>query len=116
VTEPEFLSPAWVNHLNASFADSPGSSAGGLTVQYVVTLANGSEAAYALTLGPDRDRAQAGTVNNPDVTFHMDEDTAVAISGGTLSSEEAFIKGKLSIDGDPTALVDAYRDTEDNRA
>jgi len=116
VTDPDFLSPAWVHRLNETFGQSPGSSTAALTVQYVVSRADGSEAAYAVTLAADRDHATDGMVADADVTFRMDEETAAAISGGQLSSEEAFIKGNLRIDGDPTALMEAFRQSENDRA
>jgi hypothetical protein len=105
-----------VQRLNETFAQSPGSSTARLTVQYVVSRADGSEAAYAVTLAADQDHAIDGMAADADVTFRMDEETAAAISGGQLSSEEAFIKGNLSIDGDPTALMEAYRQNENDRA
>ena len=43
------------------------------------------------------------------MTFSMDEDTAAAISAGDLSTEQAFITGKLDIEGDTGRLLDAYR-------
>jgi len=44
------------------------------------------------------------------VFFSMDAETALTISKGELSTEEAFITGKLELAGDATALIDAYRD------
>ncbi|MEM7288124.1 MAG: SCP2 sterol-binding domain-containing protein, partial [Actinomycetota bacterium] len=64
---------------------------------------------YHLVLGPDRDRAIAGRADEADVTFSMDEATAREISSGEISTEEAFITGRLDIDGDPGPLIEAYR-------
>ncbi len=104
----DFLSDAWVAQLDASYAESPGSSPEPVTVQYVVATDDG-ERSYHLVMGPDRDRAVPGLAETPDVTFSMNEETAQAISAGELSTEEAFITGRLDIDGDPGPLIEAYR-------
>lgn len=109
----EFLSDAWIAQLDASYADSPGSAPETVTVQYVVT-ADAGVRSYHLVMGPDRDRAIAGQAESPDVTFSMDEATAKAISSGELSTEEAFITGRLDIDGDPGPLIEAYRAAGDD--
>ena len=43
----------------------------------------------------------------------MEVATALAISTGELSSEEAFINGNLKLDGDPTLLIEAYQASPD---
>ena len=109
----DFLSDAWVAQLDATYADSPGSSPEPVTVQYVVATDSG-ERRYHLVMGPDRDRAVHGRADAPDVTFSMNEETARAISSGELSTEEAFITGRLDIDGDPGPLIEAYRAAKDD--
>ena len=109
----DFLSDAWVEALDARYADAPGSAPDPVTVQYDVSTGDGVRS-YHLVLGPDRDRAIAGPASAPDVTFAMDEDTARAISTGDLSTEEAFITGRLDIDGDPGPLIEAYRAQRDD--
>lgn len=105
-----FLSNEWVEALDASLgAEATGSSADPLVVQYDVTTDSGPRA-YHLILGPDRDHAVAGPAPSADVFFSMNADTALAISKGELSTEEAFITGKLELAGDATALIAAYRD------
>ena len=109
----EFLSDAWVAQLDARYAESAGSSPEPVTVQYVVATEAG-ERSYHLVLGPDRDRAIVGQADAADVTFSMNEETAQAISAGDLSTEEAFITGRLDIDGDPGPLIEAYRSARDD--
>ena len=107
-----FLSDEWIEALDASVgAQETGPSADPLVVQYDVATENGPRA-YHLILGPDRDRAVAGPAPSADVFFSMDAETALAISKGELSTEEAFITGKLELAGDATALIDAYRDAK----
>lgn len=109
----EFLSDDWVARLDAGYAETPGSSPEPVTVQYVVATDRG-ERAYHLVMGPDRDRAIVGRAETADVTFSMNEGTAHAISTGALSTEEAFITGRLDIDGDPGPLIEAYRAARDD--
>ncbi len=104
----EFLSDEWIAALDARLSAGDGSSPETLTIQYDITTASELRT-YHLVLGPDQDRAIAGPADAPDVTFAMDDETAAAISSGELSTEEAFITGKLDIDGDTGRLLDAYR-------
>ncbi len=109
----DFLSDAWVEALDARYADTPGSALHPVTVQYDVSMSGGVRS-YHVVLGPDRDRAVAGPAPARDVTFTMDEATARAVSAGELSTEEAFITGRLTIDGDPGPLIEAHRSRRDD--
>lgn len=109
----DFLSDAWVAQLDATYAESPGSSPEPVTVQYVVATDAGDRR-YHLIMGPDRDHAVVGDAEAPHVTFSMNEETARAISAGDLSTEEAFITGRLDIDGDPGPLIEAYQAARDD--
>lgn len=106
---PDFLSAAWIEALDAQLTAAARSSPEPLTVQYVIDGGDASPVEYYLELGPDGDRAHAGRCADASVTFTMDSATARAISVGDTSSEEAFIRGDLKLDGDPTLLMDAYR-------
>ena len=109
----EFLSDEWVAALDDQLrAQQSGSSAQLLTVQYVVTRADDSIVQYHLVLGPDGDQATLGPALDPDVTFRMNTATALEISEGRLSSEEAFLTGRLDLEGDAGALIDAYRSVD----
>lgn len=105
----EFLSDGWIEALDAQFAEAEqGSSPHEFTVQYLVD--DGDQTiAYNLRLGPDRDWAMVGMAADPDVTFTMGVQTARRISDGELSTEEAFISGDITVVGDPTLLIAAYR-------
>lgn len=109
----EFLSDAWIEALDAQFATAAGgSTAAPVVVQYLVDT--GSRVVeYHLELGPGRDRARAGRSPDADVTFSMTIDTAARISAGELSSEEAFVTGLMTLDGDATTLVEAHRAREE---
>ncbi len=105
----EFLSAGWIEELDAHLAATGrGSSPTPLTVQYEIDTGDGT-VRYHLVLGPDLDRAKPGAADSPDVTFRLDRETARRISDGELSSEEAFITGRLDLEGDPALLIDAYK-------
>lgn len=109
----EFLSDDWVLALDSRLVSSEtGSSATPLVIQYDVSTRRG-ERTYHLTLGPNGDRATIGPADDPDIVFTMDEATAKALSRGELSTEEAFISGRLELTGDPTPLIEAYRNITD---
>jgi len=108
-----FLSPGWINALAVRLeAGGAGSSPVPLTVQYEISTRDGI-VDYYVRLGPEGDTAAAGTTPDADVTFRMDEATAGAIADGTLSSEEAFITGRLDLEGDTAAVIDAHRASGD---
>lgn len=107
----DFLSAEWVLALDARFAeDTKGSSPNKLIVQYDIVEQGdaGEPFVYHVVLGPDRDRAVVGPASAPDVSFSMAADIAQQISSGQLSIEEAFVTGRVDIEGDITALLEAH--------
>ncbi len=105
----DFLSPAWIEALATRLeATGSGSSPERLVIQYFVTTGRG-DVGYHVTVGPGGDTARAGAAPAPDVTFRMDEATAIAIADGSLSSEEAFITGRLDLEGNTAAIIEAHR-------
>ncbi len=109
----EFLSEEWIAALNGQLrASETGSSPNPLSIQYKISHGDDT-IQYYLALGPEGDGAFAGAAESPDVTFRMHRDTAKLISDGELSTEEAFITGRLDIDGDPTPLIEAYQAAND---
>lgn len=105
----DFLSDEWIRALDERLGTDPsGAPAHRIVIQYDIGGDDGVTT-YHLVLGPDGAGATAGPAPDADVTFTMDEATAKAVSAGDLGTQEAFIMGKLDIDGDPAALIDAYR-------
>ena len=47
-----------------------------------------------------------------DILFSLEERIAAQIQEGSLSTEEAFLKGLMTIDGDVKLLVRAYEQIE----
>ena len=67
--------------------------AGEIVDQYHVVVANGSVDVIA------------GAAPNADVILKQDADTARALRDGTLHAQNAFLTGRLSIDGDINGLL-----------
>lgn len=109
----EFLSNEWIEALDAKLrADPSGSSPKSLIIQYEIS--DGADTVcYYLRLGPDGDRAAPGSAEGAHVTFRMNKETAREISDGNMSTEDAFIAGRLDLDGDPGPLIEAYRAGDD---
>ncbi|MCX7619857.1 MAG: SCP2 sterol-binding domain-containing protein [Acidimicrobiales bacterium] len=105
---PSFLSPDWVaeldRHLSSFSAQAATSDP--LTLQYVVSGvgSQNDECAYTILIGQPC-RATAGRVGIADVTFFTNYDTAMQIALGTISAQEAFIRGQLKVQGDVTLLL-----------
>ncbi|MGI9622332.1 MAG: SCP2 sterol-binding domain-containing protein [Acidimicrobiales bacterium] len=103
----DFLSDEWVQALDARFAQSDaGSSPNRLVVQY--DIVDDPPFTYHVILDPDRDRAIVGPADEADVRFSMSRDIARQVSTAELSIEEAFITGRVDIEGDITALLEAH--------
>ena len=55
---------------------------------------------------------QEGKSEQADVTLSIDQDTAALIQEGSLSTEEAFLRGLLTVDGDVALLVNIHDEIE----
>ena len=109
----EFLSEEWIESLDARLrADPSGASPKSLTIQYEISD-GADKVCYYLVLGPAGDRAASGSAEEAHVTFRMDRESAREISDGNMSTEDAFIAGRLDLDGDPGPLIEAYRAADD---
>jgi putative sterol carrier protein len=109
-----FLSDAWLADLDAaaqaSHALRRASTAGKLTVQQVVTGGPDGDTAFAIRLVDGTVSVQRGVVDDADVTFTQDHETAVGIGTGELSAQAAFMAGRLRVGGDLTVLMNRQRD------
>lgn len=106
---PRFLSPGWIEEASAAVANSPElaeASAGvHLVVQQVVTGGPDGDVHYAVSLRDGQARLRPGEADDAVVVFSTDWDTAVALSAGHTSAQEAFTSGRLAVGGDVTALL-----------
>jgi putative sterol carrier protein len=98
-----FLSPEWMDELRKAAAGLV--SAEQLSLQQVVTHADGSVTTYALCFGPEGLAVLPGGVERPAVTLSTDYETAAAINRGELSAQAALLAGRVRVRGDSGALT-----------
>ncbi|HZD66429.1 MAG TPA: SCP2 sterol-binding domain-containing protein [Acidimicrobiales bacterium] len=98
-----------MDELNQAIADDPElaeSSAGvHLTLQQVVMGAGQVDATYAIHIDDGALQVVPGGVEEPDVTFTEDYDTAAALSRGELTAQTALLNGRIRVQGDTNALA-----------
>lgn len=102
---PRFLSDEWLAAAEtaAAAADVPDGLA--LTVQHRVTGTPDGDVAYAVRLAGGKAEVIRGAVDDPDVTFTQSWDTAVAVHRGEVTAQDAFMTGRMRVDGDVRVLL-----------
>jgi hypothetical protein len=106
----QFLSPEWVDALDAAARSRPGRAAASrppvrLIVQQTVRDTAWGDVTYAVEMSDDGVAVHAGPVDDPTVTLTTDLRTAAAIARGELAAQLAFMEGRLRIGGDVRALL-----------
>jgi hypothetical protein len=106
---PRFLSDAWVSALADAAAAASAPPDLELAVEHVVTGGPGGEARYGVRIAGGKVSVVPGGFTDgtvhADATFRQDWDTAVAVHRGELSTQDAFMTGRLQVDGDVRALI-----------
>ncbi|MDQ2649748.1 MAG: SCP2 sterol-binding domain-containing protein [Actinomycetota bacterium] len=100
----EFLSPEWFEALRRGAAGASVPPDLALVVQEVIGEGP-DEVAFAIRLGGGRVEIVEGRVDDADVSFRQDIDTARAIASGALAAQAAFMEGRLKVGGDLRALL-----------
>jgi putative sterol carrier protein len=95
-----YLSPEWIEALDASLASSVFAPEARLVVQHVV-----GDRTYHVAVAHGRARVAAGRADEPTVTFTQDRETAIQIAQGRLSAQQAFMTGRMTVRGDLPALA-----------
>jgi SCP-2 sterol transfer family len=99
---PEFLSPEWIDALDATaqtvtLPDSEADVA--LTVEQVVRDAPGGEVRYHLRLEAGRVRVRHGRAEAPDIRLFAGYDIAARLQRGEISAQQALAAGDLKVQG-----------------
>ncbi len=95
-----FLSPQWVDAMNAAAADA--------TVDPDVRVSVGQavdDVSYRVDVADGKVAFVHGTTDGADLTLVQDRATAVAIARGELPAQQAVADGRLCLRGDVRALV-----------
>ena len=93
-----FLSPEWIEALDAAAREAVVPPGVQLTIQQIVT--GGDEVRYHLVLDDGRLRVHPGETAAADVTLVQTRDVAVALSRGELNAQQALEAGRLKLRGD----------------
>jgi hypothetical protein len=104
---PEFLSPAWVDALDARVrAEASLADAGdpAVVVEQRVQTATGT-VAYHLVLGPGPARVHSGAAPRADLTMVTTEAAARRIHAGTTNAQACLADGTLRLRGNPDVLT-----------
>jgi putative sterol carrier protein len=105
---PRYLSPEWIEALDAALASSVFAPGAPVVIQQIV----GDDAWY-VAVADGRGRVAGGRHDAPTVTFAQDASTAAAIAEGRLSAQQAFMSGRLRVRGDLAALAAAQAVTDE---
>jgi hypothetical protein len=105
----QYLSDEWMDEAAAALAAHPGTggTVGGepVLLQYEVTAAPGGKRSYALSFTADGVALEPGPHKDASTSFTLDYDVAAQIARGDLSTQAAFMQGRLKLGGDVMVLV-----------
>ena len=106
---PRYLSLEWIDALSREVAASHElrelATTTSIGVTQVITDGPEGDVTYHLQVGEDGAAFGAGPASPEDVRFDEDWQTAVAVATGELNAQEAFIKGRIRLTGDQSALM-----------
>jgi glutamine cyclotransferase len=103
-----YLSPEWIDAAGAALAAGTlGADLAGvsLTVSQVVEDGPDGVAAWTIAIEDGRATLAPGAVDEADVRFSTDYDTAAQIASGALAAQRAFVEGRLRVGGDLSLLI-----------
>jgi len=107
VAVAQFLSPEWVEQLDAALESFPLDPEASVSVGHVVRDGEGGEITYVFAVANGRAGIELGPVDDADVILFQDYATAVAIARGDVTAQQALANGGLKLRGDVGALVRA---------
>lgn len=104
-----YLSPAWFDDVNATAradATLPTATAGvHVVLQQVVSGGPAGDVRYWVRVDDGEVETGRGEAPHPDAVVTQSHDTAVAVSQGALTVEEALLTGRVRLSGDTSLLV-----------
>ncbi len=100
---PEPLTEAWIEAMAEAAAGRTVADGVSLVLEYRVT----GGPTWHLAVADGTIRVATGSADAPDVSFHAERATALAMADGSLDPLRAVIDGDLLLHGDPRSLVTA---------
>ena len=104
----QYLSDEWMTEAAAALAAASAPVEGAddaVVLQYDVTAAPGGKRSYALRFDSAGIQLDPGTHKDASASFTLDYDVAAQIAQGQLSTQAAFMQGRLKLGGDVMVLV-----------
>ena len=95
-----FLTPEWIEALDAAAREAAVPPDVRLTIQQVVTDDGGGDVRYHLVIDDGRLRVHPGEAAAADVTLVQSRSVAAALSRGELNAQQALEAGRLKLRGD----------------
>lgn len=106
-----YLSLEWLDALSSEVAASTSladlAAHHRIGVTQVVTDGPEGDVTYHLQVGDGRAAFGAGPASPEDVRMEQDWDTAVAVATGELNAQDAFISGRIRLQGDQAKLIES---------
>ena len=95
-----FLTPEWIDALDAAAREAAVPAGVRLTIQQIVTDDTGGDVRYHLVVDGGRLRVRPGEAAAADVTLVQSREVASALSRGELNAQQALEAGRLKLRGD----------------
>lgn len=106
-----YLSLAWLDDLGTEVhaSDAVREAAAGRTIGVTQMVTDGPEGdvTYHLQVRDGEVTFGPGPAEPEDVRLVQSWETATAVATGTLNAQEAFLRGRIRLTGDPTRLMEA---------
>ena len=106
---PRFLSPEWIEALDAAAREAVVPAGVRLTIQQIVTDSGGDEVRYHLVVDDGQLRVRPGDAAAADLTLVQSRAVAAALSRGELNAQQALEAGRLKLRGDIGRLAKEAR-------
>ena len=113
----EFSKIEWVSALNEALSGVfPEGATDPIVVQYVIEENSGEFFTYYLSLSDGEASMREGKAEQANITFSLAEKTALQMQAQSLSAEEAFLRGLLTVDGDVALLLKVHSQIEGSKS
>lgn len=105
----KYLSEEWAkevtNRFQSTEAVTNAAKGQNVTIQQIVTEAPGGDVKYYFKIADGTPEVAIGEIDSPEVTITQSYETSIAVDKGELNAQNAFMQGKLKIQGNLMKLM-----------